>query len=89
MLRLNLHVGPVRTKINSTKSMNNSEMITQKTSNLHVYSLDDIESKIIKEDKRESNICYTEKIESKGVIVNACYYDESKSKIIHISLNTV
>ena len=38
MLRLNLHVYPVRTQITNTQKMNKSEMSTQKTPNLHVYS---------------------------------------------------
>ena len=67
MPRLNLHVGPVRTKITRTKNMNNSEMIMQKTSNFHDCSMDNIESKRTKEDKRESNICYTERSKQKGL----------------------
>ena len=35
MMRLNSHVGPVRTQITNTQRINNSEISTQKTPNLH------------------------------------------------------
>ena len=38
-MRFNMRVGPVRTKMNTTQNMNNSEMSTQKIPNLHVCSL--------------------------------------------------
>ena len=38
IMRLNSHVGTVRTQITNTQNMNNSDMSTQKTPNLHVCS---------------------------------------------------
>ena len=38
MMRLNLHIGPVITQMTNTQNMNNYEMSTQKTRNLHVCS---------------------------------------------------
>ena len=43
MTRLNLHVGPVRTKTTKMKKMNISEMNTKKIPNFCVYSSDDNE----------------------------------------------
>ena len=41
MMRLNLHIGPIRTQMTSTQKMNNSEMSTKNNPNSHVYSLDE------------------------------------------------
>ena len=43
MMILNLHAGPVRTQMINTQRMNNSEMSTQNTPNLHVCYLDNSE----------------------------------------------
>ena len=39
MMRLSLHVGPVRTQMTNTKNMNNSETSMKKIPNLHVCSM--------------------------------------------------
>ena len=41
MMRLNSHVGPVRTKTTKMKKMNISEINTQNIPNYHVCSLDE------------------------------------------------
>ena len=38
MMRLNFHVGPVRTQLTNTQNMNISEMNTQNIPNLHIFS---------------------------------------------------
>ena len=48
LVRLNSHVGPVITQMTNTKKMNNFDMITQKTHNLHVCSTDNSKYKMIK-----------------------------------------
>ena len=40
MMRLNLHIGPVRTQMTTTQDMNNSEMSMHKINNLNVRSTD-------------------------------------------------
>ena len=76
--RFNMCVGPVRTQMTNTKSMNNSDMSTQKIPNLHVCSLNDSESKRINADKIESHACSTDKNETKIVIVNVCSLENSE-----------
>ena len=75
MTRLNLHVGPVRTQMNNTQKMNNSDMSIKNNPNSHVCSTEEIKSKGIKVYKSESHICSTDKSESKIVIVNTCSLD--------------
>ena len=87
MMRLNLHVGLVRTQITNTQNMNNSEMSTQKTHNLHVCSTYKSKSKSIKTGESELHVYYTEKSKLKRVIVNACSLDKSESKSVRISVN--
>ena len=60
MLRFNICVRPVRTKITNTQNMNNSEMSTQKIPNLRVCSFNKRESKRINEDERKLHICSTD-----------------------------
>ena len=68
--------------------MKNYEMSTQKIPDLHVCSLDEIESKITNTKKREFHFYSTYERESKRVIVDVCYLDDSESKRVHISVNT-
>ena len=60
------------------QNMNNSDMSTQEIPNLHVYSLDEGESKSINAEERKLYVCNKEKNEPKRVIVNACYSYESE-----------
>ena len=53
MIRLNFHVGHVRTKITNTLKMNIYEMSTQNIPNLHICSADERKSKKIKVYKRK------------------------------------
>ena len=71
----------------NTQKMNNSEKSTQNFPNLHVYSSDESESKIIDADENKLYAYSTEESESKSVIVNTCSLDKSKSKSVHISVN--
>ena len=68
MMRLNSHVGHVRTKTDHTQKTFNSDMSTQKTPNSYVYSTDESESKMVKADESKSNICYTEKANKQGLL---------------------
>ena len=77
-MRLNFHVGPVRTQMNNTQKMNNSDKSKQDNPNLHVCSTDKIKSKRIKAGDRNS----------KRVVVNACSSEKSESKSVHITFNT-
>ena len=71
VMRLNFHVGPVRTQITTMQNINNSEIIMRKKSVLRVCSMGESELKKIKEDEIKSHICYTDKIKSKRVILNS------------------
>ena len=73
----NSHAGPIRTQMN----------ITQKIPNSQVCYLDEIKQKGINPDESLSYVCYTDKSESKIVIVNTCSSDERESKTVHISIN--
>ena len=88
MIRLNSHVGPVRTQMNNTQKMNHSEMSTQNIPNLRVCYMEEIKLKIIKVDKSELCVYSMDKSESKRVIVNACSSEKIESKSVHISVNT-
>ena len=68
MMRLNLHVGPVRIQMNST----------QQIPDLQVFSTDSINSKGVNVDKSLLCIYFMEKSKSKVVIVNACSLNESE-----------
>ena len=46
-MRLESHVGPVRTQMTNTQKMNKYEMSTQKNPNSHVYYFDKSKSKSI------------------------------------------
>ena len=85
---LSVRVGPMRTQMTNTQKMNNSEMIAKKIHSLRVYSLDERVSKRINANKSLSHVCSMDKRKSKMVFFNACYLDDSKSKSIHISVNT-
>ena len=87
-MRLNYHVGPVRTQMMNTQNMNISEMSMHKIPNFNVCSSDKSESKITNADKTLSYVCSMDECELKNVTVNACSLDESKSKSVHISVNT-
>ena len=76
----NMCVGPVRMQMTNTQKINNSETSTKNIPNLHVCYLDKGESKSINGDKSEAHGCYTGERESKRVIINACYSEESESK---------
>ena len=78
MIRLNSHVGPVRTQISNAQKMNHSEMSTQNIPNEYVYSLYDSGKKSRYADESESHVCSTNEKESKMVIVNPCSSDESE-----------
>ena len=88
MMRFNIRVGPVRTQMTNMQNMNNSDTSTQKTTNLHVWSSDEGELKRINANERELHVCSTYKNESKRIIFNTCYLDESEPKSVHISVNT-
>ena len=75
---LNLHVGPVRTKMTNTQKMNISETNTQNIPNLYVCYLDERKSKSINADETLSHVCSTDKKESKSVIINAFSTDKRK-----------
>ena len=64
MMRLNLHIGPVKTKITSTQKMDISEMNTQQIPNFHVCSSDGSKSKRINADKTLSYVCSMDKRKS-------------------------
>ena len=66
MLRLNSYFGPVITQMTNTQKMNNYEIKTQNTPNLHVCSTDESESERIKADKTKLHICSTDNNESKN-----------------------
>ena len=76
-MRLNSHVGTVRMQMTNTQNMNNYDTGTQNTHNLHVCSMENRESKGIKQEERNS----------KRVIANACYLGEIEPKSVHISVN--
>ena len=46
MMRFDMHVCPVRTKMTNIQKMNNSDMITQNIPYLHVCSSDEIKLKL-------------------------------------------
>ena len=56
MMRLNLHVGPVRTQMNNTQRMNIYKMNTQKIPNSYVFSLYESDSKIINANETLSHV---------------------------------
>ena len=60
MMRFNICIGPVSTQMTNTRKINSSDMSRQNIPNSQVCSLDNIESKRIKVDKRESRVCYTD-----------------------------
>ena len=60
---LNLHVYPVRTKMNGT----------QQTPTSHVYSKDNSKLKEFLVDENLSQICYTDEDESESIIVDKCF----------------
>ena len=51
MMRFNICVGPVRTKMTNTQKMNHSEMSTQNIHNLNVWYSDESKSKRINADE--------------------------------------
>ena len=67
------------------QNMNNSDMSTQEIPNLHVYSLDEGESKSINAEERKLHVYYTDERKQKKVIVNVCYLGKSESKSVHTS----
>ena len=68
MMRSNLHIGPVRMKMNNIQNMNNYEMSMKNIPISHVYSLGKNKLKRINVNTSEPE----------SNIVNACYSDESK-----------
>ena len=77
-MRLNSHVGPVRTQMTKTKKMNVSDMNAQKITNLYVCYLDESKSKNINADETLSHVCSMDNSESGSFIVNALSTDENK-----------
>ena len=63
---LNFQVYPVIMEMNDTKKIPTS----------HVFSMDESELKEFLVEKTLSQICSTDKDESKGIIVDKCYADE-------------
>ena len=88
MMRFNVCGGPVITQMTNTQNMNIFEMSRQKIPNYRVCSTIEMESNSTNTDKKKLHVCYTDKRESKMVIANAYSSDKSKSKIVHISVNT-
>ena len=60
IMRLNLHVGPVRTQMTNTQKMNIYEMNKQNIPNLYVCSLDESKPKRINTDETLSHVCSME-----------------------------
>ena len=74
---LNLHVYPIRTEITATKQI----------PTLQVCSTDNSELKEFLVDKTLSQICSTEKDDSKGIIIKECSTEEDKSQCIYENIN--
>ena len=74
-MRLNSHIGPVRTQSTNTQNMNNYKMSAQKTPNSHACSTDKSESKRV-----IANACSLGKCESKSVYISV-NMKELKDKI--------
>ena len=88
MMRLNSHIGPVRTQMTNTQNMNISDMNMQNIPNLRVCYLYEIESKSINADETLLHVYSTDESESKSIIKNSCSLDKRESKIVRINANT-
>ena len=60
MMRFNMRFFPVIMQMTNTQKMNNSDIITQNITNLHVCSLYESKSKWINADEIELHICSTD-----------------------------
>ena len=83
MMRINYHIGPVRTQITNTQNIN-----TQNIPNLHVLYLVKGEPKSINSDVTLSHLCSKDDKKSEICIANVYSTDYNESKRSHISVNT-